>query len=124
VSDYYAKTVTPTLTIEQELMLKEPSDERLISNFMQNVYSTTVGIRKCDQHTKGGASSINNAEIDDSNELLSNFGDDNDPQYLDEYFVEESINGRVKMIDNFPGKTLNINSNLQPKQQQKLQKLL
>jgi hypothetical protein len=62
-SDYYAENVTPILTIEQALMLKEPSDERMISNFMQNIYSTTVGIRECDQHTEEeGASSVSNAE--------------------------------------------------------------
>jgi hypothetical protein len=45
--------------------------------------------------------------------------DDNTPQYLDEYFVEESVNHQVKTIEISPGKSLNINNQLQPFQSSK-----
>jgi hypothetical protein len=57
-SDYYVENITLILTIEQALFLKEPSDERMISNFMQNIYSKVVEIRECNQYTKEEGSSF------------------------------------------------------------------
>jgi len=54
-NDYYAENVTPNITIEKKLMLKEPSNEKLISNFMRNIYSKilTLGNVTNTQTNKG-----------------------------------------------------------------------
>jgi hypothetical protein len=124
-NDYYAEITKPIITIEQDLRLKEPSEERVISNFIQNIYPSIVEIRECNKKTEGeGMSSNINAKNNNFNDLSAISIDDNTPQYLDEYFVEESLNHQVKTIDISIGTYLNIKNQVQPFQQQELHKLL
>jgi hypothetical protein len=45
-SDYYSKIIKPIITIEHTLMLKKPSKDEMISNFLQNIYLAIVKIRE------------------------------------------------------------------------------